>query len=184
MADKSSERHRRADEKVRKKLPPGVKLVRTLRGHTGFVARLAWSPDGRMLASPSQDKTIRLWDTETGECLRTLQGHEDVVLGVAFEPSGGLLASCGNDKTTRLWEASSGGLIRTLECQSNSVAFDPTAQVLATAGDDKTVRLWNPVSGNLLRTLEEAHDRVVTAVTFSSDGRILASAGFDLEVKL
>ena len=70
MADDSSEQHRRADEEVRKKLPPGVKLVRTLRGHTEFIGRIAWSPDGRILASPSGDGTIRLWDTETGECLR------------------------------------------------------------------------------------------------------------------
>ncbi len=56
-------------------LPPGVKLVCTLRGHTDCIGRIAWSPDGRMLASPSDDKTIRLWDAETGQCLRTLTGH-------------------------------------------------------------------------------------------------------------
>ena len=53
-------------------LPPGVKLVYTLRGHTGWIGRIAWSPDGRILASPSGDNTIRLWDAETGEFLRTL----------------------------------------------------------------------------------------------------------------
>ena len=55
--------------------PPGVKLVRTLRGHTGWIGRIAWSPDGRTLASPSNDKTIRLWDVETGQCRRTLTGY-------------------------------------------------------------------------------------------------------------
>src|SRR6266851_71420 len=93
MADDSSEQHRQADEEVRKKLPPGVKLVRTLRGHKGWIGRIAWSPDGQMLASPSEDKTIRLWDTETGECLRTLKWHRDKVGSTAFEPSGRILAS-------------------------------------------------------------------------------------------
>lgn len=65
---------RRADDEVRKSLPPGVKLVRTLRGHTGWIGRIAWSPDGRMLATPAADNTIRLWDAETGECLHTPEG--------------------------------------------------------------------------------------------------------------
>ena len=72
MKDEPSERWRCADEEVQKNLPPGVKLVRTLRGHNGWIGRIAWSPDGRMLASPSADKTIRLWDAEADECLRTL----------------------------------------------------------------------------------------------------------------
>jgi len=66
-------------------LPPGVKLVRTLQGHTDYIARIAWSPDGRILASPSADKTVRLWDIEMGECLRTLNGHSGSVFSVAFD---------------------------------------------------------------------------------------------------
>jgi WD domain, G-beta repeat/SEFIR domain len=66
-------------------LPPGVKLVRTLRGHTGWIGRIAWSPDGKILASPSADGTIRLWDPEKGQQLRVLEGHEVAVFCAAFD---------------------------------------------------------------------------------------------------
>ncbi len=75
MAEQNQEKQwRQADDEVRKNLPAGVKLVRTLRGHTGWIGRISWSPDGRMLASPSEDNTIRVWDAETGQCLRVLKG--------------------------------------------------------------------------------------------------------------
>src|SRR5258706_581886 len=112
--DGSSKQQSQADLNMRQKLPAGVKLVRTLRGHTDWIGRIAWSPDGRMLASPSSDKTIRLWDTETGECLRTLEGHAEAVNSVAFDPAGRTLASASDDNTVRLWEPASGKLLRTL----------------------------------------------------------------------
>ena len=90
---KQEEEWQRADDEVRKNLPPGVKLVRTLRGHTGWIGRIAWSPDERLLASPSDDQTIRLWDAGTGECLRTLEGHAEKVYSVAFDPTGSTLTS-------------------------------------------------------------------------------------------
>jgi len=127
---------RRADDEVRKNLPPGVNLVRTLRGHTRWIGRIAWSLDGRMLASPSWDKTIRLWDAETGKCLRTLKDEAE---GVAFDPVGRTLASGSWDNTVKLWESTSGKLLRTLEGHTswvNSVAFDPAGRTLASGSWD------------------------------------------------
>jgi WD40 repeat protein len=100
---RQEEQWQHADEEVRKKLPPGVKLGRTLRGHKAWIGRIAWSPDGGILASPSGDMTIRLWDAKTGKCLHTLEGHERAVWSVAFHPDAPLLASANGDNTVKLW---------------------------------------------------------------------------------
>src|SRR2546423_1339154 len=107
---KNVRKHRsgRKSEATPPELPPGVKLLRTLRGHTRFVGRIALAPDGRILAWGRYDKTIRLWDAGTGECLRTLEGHAEEVFGVAFDPAGHTLASGSYDKTIKLWEVASG----------------------------------------------------------------------------
>ena len=171
---------------MRKNLPPGVKLVRTLRGHTDWIGRIAWSPDGRMLASPSRDQTIRLWDAETGECLRTLEGHEGGVNSVAFDPAGRTLASGGEDNTVKVWGASTGKVLRTLEGHWGvvvSVAFDPASATLASGSEDRTVKVWEPATGKVIRTLE-GHEALVASVAFDPAGRTLASGAVDLTLKL
>ena len=80
--------------------------VLDLRGHTQLVADLASSPDGRRLATGSLDRTIKLWDTTTGEEVFTLRGHTSGVIRVAFSPNGRRLASGGYDWTVRVWDTS------------------------------------------------------------------------------
>ncbi len=166
------------DENTIDNIPPGFILRHTLRGHSDWIGRIAWSPDGKILASPSVDQTIRLWDAQTGQHLRTLEGHSNSVISVAWSPDGKTLASGADDKTIRFWDAQTGRTLRTLKGHSNRVngiAWSPDGKTLASGADDKTIRLWDAQTGRHLRTLK-GHSNSVSSVTWSPDGKTLASS--------
>jgi WD domain, G-beta repeat len=159
----------------------------TLPGHSSFVNSLAISPAGDILASGSWDKTIKVWELETGELLGTLTGHSDRVNSVAISSDGKLLVSGSSDETIKFWSLHSGDLLCTFPGHSmevNSVAIDPKSHVLASCGgSDNTIKLWNLRTGQLLRTLS-GHSDNVNAVVFSPDGQILASGSSDATSKI
>ena len=163
-----------------------AQLKATLEEHTDLVWSVAFSPNGQTLASGSQDRTIRLWNSNTGKLKTTLIGHRDAVNSVAFSPDGRTLASASWDGTIRLWNPNNGNLKRTLSGHTDgisSVAFSPDGQTLASASGDKTIRLWNPNNGNLKRTLT-GHTNTVDSVAFSPNGQTLASGSRDQTIRL
>ena len=105
---------------------PGGWPLATLQGHSGVVWGVALSGDGRLLASGSQDGTVKLWEAPRGRLRATLQGHSGGVEGVALSADGGLLASGGFDGTVRLWEASSGACLRVLRAERRYERLDIT----------------------------------------------------------
>ncbi|MGK7873463.1 MAG: toll/interleukin-1 receptor domain-containing protein, partial [Xenococcaceae cyanobacterium] len=157
-----------------------------LEGHDSWVNSVSFSPDGKTLASGSADKTIKLWNLETGRKIRTLFGHDDWVRSVSFSPDGKTLASGSEDKTIKLWNLETGREIRTLfghDSWVRSVSFSPDGKTLATGSNDKTIKLWNLETGREISTLF-GHDSWVRSVSFSPDGKILATGSNDNTIRL
>ena len=162
-------------------LPEGAKV----RLGKGWIYDIAYSPDGRTLASGTDDDTIRLRDGVTGAHLRTLIGHRNRVRSVSFSPDGRTLASGSGDATIRLWDGVTGAHIRTLTGHTGSVrsvSFSPDGRTLASGSRDGTI-LWDGVTGAHIRTLT-GHTNWVYSVSFSPDGRTLASGSADGTVLL
>jgi WD40 repeat protein/Flp pilus assembly protein TadD len=158
------------------------KEARVLRGHEGAYLRgVAFSPDGRFLATTTLTNTVKVWDLASGpQEYRLLHAaHGDRIGGVAFAADGRTLASASRDRTVRLWDAASGRLIRVLTGHGQEVrcvAFGAGDKLLASGSYDGTVKLWNPDTGRVRQTLP-GHKEPIESVAFSPDGRWVAAAG-------
>ena len=140
-----------------------------------------------MLASGSQDQSIRLWDlTRNDYPGAVLRGHDKGVTSVAFVPPGSnLLVSAGLDGTIKLWDVLTRRCTKTLPAHSGPVAclaVSPEGKTLASGGIDGTVRLWDLAGGKVLRTLSGHRDKV-SSICFSPNGKLLASASWDRTIR-
>jgi WD40 repeat protein len=164
--------------------------IHKLEGHTLPVKAIAFSPDGEMLASASDDGTIKLWDGQPGAPPQTLKGHTYAVNAVAFSPDGKTLVSASAEVngTIKLWDCGSGAEQQKLKYRTmavNTLTFSPNGEMLASASilDDGAIILWDCQTGAMRKTLI-GHWLNVNTVAFSPDGKTVASASHDGYVKL
>jgi serine/threonine protein kinase/Tol biopolymer transport system component len=166
-------------------LPLGTTLY-IYRGHAYEVYAVAWSPDGKRIASGSRDGTVQVWDVANGGHVYTYAGHANPVLSVAWSPDGKRIASTSSDKTVQIWNAADGSNAYTYKGHTDvvwSVAWSPDGKRVASASDDKTVQVWNTTDGSQIYTYT-GHSNAVCSVAWSPDGKRIASTSIDMTIKV
>ena len=139
------EKEERIRKDVEEFLKKQVSVLKTLEGHSSYVSSVAYSPDGTKIISGSGDKTIKIWDANTGQCLQTLEGHSERVYSVAYSPDGTKIISGSLDNTVKIWGANTGKCFQTLEGHSDwvlSVVYSPDGTKIISGSADKTIKIW------------------------------------------
>ena len=155
-------------------------------GHSGSIEAVAVTPDGRRCVSISSDRTLRIWDMQSGACLYTLKGHSRWVNAVSITPDGRRCVSASGDYTLRVWDLDTGSCLHTLEEHSGevyAVSITPDGQHCISASSDCTLRIWDLASGSRLKILK-GHSGGVHAVSITPDGQRCVSASSDCTLRI
>ena len=175
-----------------------------LKGHEDYIGCLSYSPDSKIIASGSNDQTIRLWDVNTGKHIRTLTGHESDITKLSFSPDGSTLISVCRDMTINFWDITSGALKLPFAIQGvftdkiepkekiKGTFFSPDKNILVTAGEFRTIHLWDTTNGILKHTFSDNYQenkktenvKRVENVLFSPDEKLVLSLVADHEIRL
>ncbi len=154
--------------------------------HQKAVRTLAIDPKGDFLVSGSNDKTVKIWEINTGNLIKTGMGHTGSAIALAISPNGELFASGSGDNTIKLWELKTGKLCFTLRGHTgwvNALAFHPKGNMLVSGGADKTIALWNLDTQELIGTFY-GHTSTVRSLSISPQGNTLISGGNDNMIKI
>lgn len=157
-----------------------------LKGHTAAVVSTCFSPDGKYILSSSYDKTIILWDANSGIRIRTFKGHKGFLLKAVFSPDGKRIASASYDKTIRIWDIKTGKSLHEYTGHTDnvySVAFSPDGRNLVSASEDKTIRIWDLKTSECIKILR-GHQKMVECAIYSPDGKYIASSSEDATIKI
>jgi WD40 repeat protein len=164
-----------------------LQKLQTLSAHSKPVYSIAFSPDGKLLVSASEDETVRIWDIAAGKCTRSVSAHKGGAYSAVFSPDGGLIASAGADKAVNVWNACTGICLQTLRCKNEmrSVTFSPDGKLLASCGgfNEGIVHIWDTTTWECVKTIT-GHEEAACCVVFSPDGKTLASSDDYDQVKI
>ena len=157
-----------------------------LSGHRGPITCVTFHPVYSIVVSGSEDATIKIWDSETGQHERTLKGHTSSVTGVAFHPLGKILASCSGDLSAKIWDMETNTCTKTLKGHDHTISgiqFLPSGDQILTCSRDKTIKSWEIATGYCIRTYS-GHSDWVKCLSISLDGQYFATGCADHNIMI
>lgn len=158
---------------------------RTIEGHGMPVTTLSFSPNGTRIASASADRSVKIWDVQSGLMSHTLSGHVEGISEVNWSHDGRYICSASDDRTVRLHCTETGNCITNFKGHHKPVScasINPSGDILASGSVDESVNLYNVSTGTMLHQIP-AHSKPVSALAFSRDGSILVTCGYDGAVR-
>ncbi|MEO1186219.1 MAG: WD40 repeat domain-containing protein, partial [Cyanobacteria bacterium J06636_27] len=164
-----------ADGEVKIWSRDGRDLERTFQAHEQKVTSISFSPDGKKLITGSEDNTLKLWNLQGKQLGKTFKGHKDIITSIAFSPDSQKVVSGSEDRTVKIWDLD-GKVIKNLDKHEGSITcviFSPDGELIASGSEDRTLKLWD-LKGKIIQNFN--HSDTVNSISFSSDGKEIASA--------